>query len=284
MKPSSQQQDSASLTQQLAAAQAAIDRAAASLQEAGLPLTAELSGLAADIGRLQSEAAARGLSPVDLALLPGLIEAVHREVGRAEGIANAGRQQRQALAESSAEADYRAALQAFDRDYAAFLEQTTVVASEETQAAISGAQAALETARASGDPARIRAAEIALRDAQMRHVEEAAGKGDDAGLKYLPTLRDSARIVQEAEAAVSREEAGQAERESVLVARKAATSFPALPDDQTLDRYVADLKVAPERERLAKAEHDAIAEAPSSFDQFALPPKVPGADQGRGAG
>lgn len=274
--------DPSSAAQQLQAAQAAIDRVAASLQEAGLALPAEIAGLAADIGRMHSDIGQRGLSAMDLARLPGLIEAVHREVGRAEGLANAGRQQHQALALSAADADFQAALQQFDRDYAAFLHETTVTPSEETQAAIAGAGDALTEARASGDPARIRAAEIALREAQLRQVQEAADKGDAAGQKFLPQLQRKIDVLRNAEAAVSKEEApAQHEvREAVQAAQKAAKPFQGLPDTETLDQIVADMKTDPASQKLKDAAAMAVGDGASSFEQFSLP-KAPAQDRTR---
>ena len=271
--------DPSSAVAQLAAAQASIDRVTAALQAAGLPLPAEIIGLAADIGRLQSDLAQGRLSAMDLARLPGLIDAVQREAGRAEGFAAASRQQHQALARSAAEADFQATLQQFDRGYAAFLQETMVIPSEQTEAAIADANDALIAARASGDPARIRVAELALREAQLRQVQEAADKGDAAGEAFLPQLSQAVVALRAAEAAIARAESERAAPEAVEAAQKAAKPFQGLPDQETLSQIVADMQADPAHPKLSGVAATAMAEG-SSFEQFALP-KAPSADRGR---
>ena len=264
-----------STEQAIQVAQALVTHAMAQCYAQDIPIPLELAEIAGQIEALHAAAATGALSSQQHTDAAGLAQDAARVVRAVETQIAGIKLRREIDGRQAAEARYQAALEQFEASYAGFLANTMVTASASIQTQIRAAEQALAEAAASGDPARIRAAEIALQEARLHRVEEAAGKGDAAALKALPRLSEDFQQMQEAHTAIERR---VAETQDTGITRPAAGqgAFPGLPDAEQLDALVARLQTDPAVARGHAAADAAIAGSPSSFDQFTLPSKPSG--------
>ncbi len=248
----------------------------------------DLAQAGAQIARARQMLAAQGPDADIRMLVDQIAAAVSAAVETAQGaVAASQRASRQTHLEAQRAAD-KAFHQAFAEVsalYDQFSEDRETEIDPEIADRIRAAEVDLAAAEASGDRDRIRAAKLALSEAWLADVEDAAERGDPAARRVLPEMQEE---LDEMRAAAERLHAPDHPKPAAPAtpAKLAASAarpelaWATLPPTEELETIVATLKSRPAVSQATETAEAILASDESSLFDQVLPDLS--ADQGRG--